>query len=116
MIRKILRRKKGFTLIEMVVVIFILGLLIMLIMPNINKQRKNAENTSQAAFERVLHSQAELYVATEKGAGINPDTVSIQELVAANYLTPKQKERADKLRISTINLNDDSNKDNGSHT
>ena len=43
MVKKYLKKKKaGFTLLEMSIVLFIISLLILIILPNLAQQRKNA--------------------------------------------------------------------------
>ncbi|WP_283599455.1 prepilin-type N-terminal cleavage/methylation domain-containing protein [Ligilactobacillus aviarius] len=44
------KKVKGFTLIEMAIVLFIISLLILIIIPNINHQRKNAVNVNSNAM------------------------------------------------------------------
>ena len=56
---------KAFTLVEMAIVIFIISLLILIIMPNVAKQRSNAEKVNTQALQAELDTQAQLY-ADEK--------------------------------------------------
>ena len=48
------KKVKGFTLIEMAIVLFIISLLILIIIPNINHQRKNAVNVNSNAMRTEL--------------------------------------------------------------
>jgi len=59
-------KMKAFTLVEMAIVIFIISLLILIIMPNVAKQRSNAEKVNTQALQAELDTQAQLY-ADEKG-------------------------------------------------
>ena len=61
-------KMKAFTLVEMAIVIFIISLLILIIIPNVAKQRSNAENVNTQALQAELDTQAQLY-ADEKGNG-----------------------------------------------
>ena len=60
-IKKLIKKKEGFTLLEMLVVIFIIGLLILLVIPNLNKQRDAAQQKADAAIIQVVETQKELY-------------------------------------------------------
>ncbi|CAK8053506.1 Competence protein ComGC (ComGC) [Eupransor demetentiae] len=49
-------KKRGFTLIEAAVVLFIIGLLMLLILPNLNNQRKNASKTHAKAMVATVQT------------------------------------------------------------
>ena len=80
-------KMKAFTLVEMAIVIFIISLLILIIIPNVAKQRSNAENVNTQALQAELDTQAQLY-ADEKGTAM--ENVAPTELEKAGYLTAKQ--------------------------
>lgn len=80
-------KMKAFTLVEMAIVIFIISLLILIIIPNVAKQRSNAENVNTQALQAELDSQAQLY-ADEKGTAM--ENVAPTDLEKAGYLTAKQ--------------------------
>lgn len=61
--------KKGFTLVELIVVIAVLGILATLAVPRITGIRENAEDTVIEANEKMLRNAAIMYLA-ENG---NPD-------------------------------------------
>lgn len=90
------RKLKGFTLIEMAVVLFIVSLLILLIMPNIATHRDRASSINKSALQTEVNTQAALY-ADHKGKDINK--VSLAELKRAKYLTDKQVKAANKHGI-----------------
>jgi competence protein ComGC len=50
----------AFTLIEMVIVIAIIAMLVLLISPNLLKQKDRAEKTSDQAFKTTLQTQIDL--------------------------------------------------------
>lgn len=80
-------KMKAFTLVEMAIVIFIISLLILIIIPNVAKQRSNAENVNTQALQAELDTHAQLY-ADEKGTAM--ENVAPTDLEKAGYLTAKQ--------------------------
>ena len=59
------KKKKGFTLIELVVVIVILGILAAIAIPRFMSQTDNAKNSAGAATARTLNSAAAMYMVDE---------------------------------------------------
>lgn len=68
---KKLKEKKGFTLIEMIIVIAIIAILIALIAPNMMKFLQTAQNTKAAAAAKTLYTSAQTYV-TERFVANDP--------------------------------------------
>lgn len=66
-IQKQLRNKKGFTLVELVVVIAILGILATIAVPKLSKSRENAAIAAHNANVRTLESAATLAVSEGLG-------------------------------------------------
>ncbi|MGL4818908.1 MAG: competence type IV pilus major pilin ComGC [Bacilli bacterium] len=54
--------EKGFTLIEMLVVIFIISLLLVLVIPGITKVREGASDTGCEAYAKVVQNKVETYL------------------------------------------------------
>ena len=52
---------KGFTLVEMLVVLLIISVLLLLFVPNLTKQKDAVNDKGKAAVVKVVESQAELY-------------------------------------------------------
>lgn len=79
---------KGFTLIEMVIVIAIIAILMILVVPNLTNQKNNAETKTYEAFQTTL--QAQVTLAEEDGKKIT----SWDQLEQAKYISEKQAKRA----------------------
>lgn len=65
-LKKIRKDNKGFTLVELVVVIAILGILAAIAVPRLGKSRTSAAVTAHNANVRTLESAANMYIA-DKG-------------------------------------------------
>ncbi|ANZ58314.1 competence protein ComGC [Fructilactobacillus lindneri] len=87
-------KRKGFTLIEMTVVLFIISLLILIIIPNLGAQKKHANSVHGSAMVSVVQTQIDSY-HDETG----DNNVSMNKLVASNYLTDKQAKQANDEKI-----------------
>ena len=65
-IMKKFKNKDGFTLIEMLIVLFIIAILLILIIPNITKNIDTAKDKSSEAYEKTVQSQVTAYEINEK--------------------------------------------------
>ncbi|MHA6603701.1 competence type IV pilus major pilin ComGC [Aerococcus urinae] len=84
--------QEGFTLLEMIVVLFILGLLILLFLPNIMNQRNKAQETGDKALEQTVETQMILYKNDHDG-----QEGTIDQLVDGDYLSREQADRYNAL-------------------
>ncbi|MGX7347572.1 competence type IV pilus major pilin ComGC [Aerococcus vaginalis] len=75
------KNKKGFTLIEMVIVLFIIALLLSIVIPNANK----AQDKADAAVVKTYETEEALYKMDK-----NVDAVDANTLVQEGYLTQDQ--------------------------
>ena len=69
-ILKKLKKKDGFTLIEMLIVLFIIAILLILIIPNITKNIDTAKDKSSEAYEKTVQSQVTEYEINEKDSNV----------------------------------------------
>ena len=89
MTKKVLKikGKEAFTLIEMLIVLFIIAILLILIIPNITKNIDSDKDKSSEAYEKTVQSQVTAYEINEK----DPD-VTFDKLVNKHYLEgPEEK-------------------------
>lgn len=95
-IRKRIQAERGFTLIEMTLVLFIISALLLLFIPNLTGRQETASETGSDAIETVLQSQVELY-KMDKGKA----PTSFNDMQTEKYLTPQQAKRAaDEFNLS----------------
>ncbi|HEL2357361.1 TPA: prepilin-type N-terminal cleavage/methylation domain-containing protein [Streptococcus suis] len=75
---------KGFTLVEMLVVLGIISLLLLLFVPNLSKQKDAVQEKGNAAVVKVVESQMELYELEYD------EEATVEDLQQAGYITEKQ--------------------------
>ena len=76
-------KKKGFTLLELLVVLAILAILIAIAVPVYKNQKEKAARTAHNANVRVLETALESY---RQDNGKLPDKLDINELVRGGYI------------------------------
>ncbi|MFC2948183.1 competence type IV pilus major pilin ComGC [Virgibacillus sediminis] len=81
-----LKNNKGFTLIEMLIVLTIISVLIILIVPNLTTKSDNIHGTGCEALVSVVESQVALY-HLEKGSY----PADLDALAQDDYITHDQK-------------------------
>lgn len=92
--RKYLRDNRGFTLMEMVIVLFIISLLSLIFIPNITNTKKTVTDDSKKALTTVIQTQAGLY-EFEFGSKATLDALSTN-----GYITEGQKTKAVEWQIN----------------
>lgn len=96
-LNKQMKDEKGFTLIEMLVVIFIIGVIIAIALPNFMSAGEKAQQRADEANRRLISAQADNYYLEN---GEYP--TSVEELVKNGYLrsVPKCPGGKGEYRIS----------------
>ncbi|MHA8137965.1 prepilin-type N-terminal cleavage/methylation domain-containing protein [Lactobacillaceae bacterium Scapto_B20] len=95
---KFKRQREAFTLIEMTIVLFIISLLILIIIPNLNNQRNNAKSIHGTALESVIQTQIDGYLNANDDVDVSYDL-----LLAKGYLNDKQVKQAQLSGIKIVN-------------
>lgn len=92
------KKKKGFTLLELLVVLAILAILIAIAIPVYKNQKEKAAITAHNANVRVLETALESY---KQDHGKLPDELDIDELVEGGYIKKVPKVPAGVFKGST---------------
>jgi competence protein ComGC len=78
---KTMKNEKGFTLIEMMIVMLIISVLLIITIPNIAKHTSNINNKGCEAFVKMVQAEVQSYEMEKKKL-----PTSVQDLVEAGYL------------------------------
>ncbi|UJF14662.1 prepilin-type N-terminal cleavage/methylation domain-containing protein [Jeotgalibaca sp. MA1X17-3] len=93
--RKYLKDDRGFTLVEMVIVLFIISILSLIFIPNIANTKKDVEDDGRKALTTVIQTQADLYEYK------NSERPTLDVLAEKKYITDGQKQKAIEWGILT---------------
>ena len=106
MLKKFVKNKKGFTLIELVIVVAILGVLALLVVPNVVNRKNEAEEAVINANIKVINNAIKMYYFEQ---GDYPQANNIEDLIgelkAKKYLDPQEAENAKENLDGNVNLN-----------
>ncbi|QED48618.1 competence type IV pilus major pilin ComGC [Cytobacillus dafuensis] len=78
---RLLKNIKGFTLIEMLIVLLVISILLIITIPNITKHNSSINNKGCEAFVQMVQAQVQAYEIEHK-----KPPASIQTLVDEKYL------------------------------
>ena len=102
------RNKKGFTLVELVVVIAILGILAAIAVPKLSKSRENAAIAAHNANVRTIESSATMLIADGTDTlAETPDGTGLGDYIQSWPSVPK-------LLVGKKGIHDDGKATNGS--
>ena len=114
MLNKFMKNKKGFTLIELVVVVAILGVLALLIVPNVTNRISEAKEAVLEANIKVINNAIKLYYAMEGNYPTLKKTDDdgklgeiIEVLQAGKYLDAEEAERATEALEGKVSVKED---------
>ena len=87
-----MRNDKGFTLVEMLVVLFIIAVLILVMLPNIAQHFTMIDKKGWEAHVSMVQTQVEAYRIDHM------DYPTIESLIAGNYISEEHKQCPDKKK------------------
>lgn len=87
--------KRGFTVLEMIIVLSVIALLFILTLPNIKQKQDIIDNKGCDALIEVVNSQILLYKLDQE-----KDVNSVNDLIQEGYLKEKQSKCGNGKRIS----------------
>lgn len=96
-IRQMMKKEEGFTLVELLAVIVILGIILAIAIPSVSGVINRAQNDANEAEKELAVEAARLYVIAEKeDVGLDEadstHTVSIADLETKGYFEKKSKD------------------------
>lgn len=80
-----MNNQKGFTLVEMMVVLLIISILLVITIPNITKHNSTINNKGCSALEKMIEAQVQAY---EMDIGKPP--ASLNDLKTSGYINEEQ--------------------------
>ncbi|MUV39649.1 Type II secretion system protein [Lentibacillus sp. JNUCC-1] len=81
-----LKNEKGFTLIEMLIVLMVISVLLILIVPNLLNRGENVQEKGCKALVAVVQAQVDQYTIEK-----SEKPRSLQDLVTHNYINKEQR-------------------------
>lgn len=81
------KKNKGFTLVEMLIVLFVISILVLLFVPSLSKQKDKVVKNGDEAIIKVVETQKELYTLDAS----NTDEPTLANLISGGYITAEQE-------------------------
>lgn len=91
------KNQRGFTLIEMLIVLMIISVLIILIVPNLSDKSEDVYDKGCSALVSVVQAQVDAYHIEEN------EYPSLEELESDSYISEEQKECPDGRSLEISN-------------
>lgn len=89
------KNQKGFTLVEMIIVLFIISLISLVFIPNIVQTKAKVEADAKKSLTTVIKTQSDLYQMQNSSSS----APSLDELESGGYINKEQYEQAIKWEI-----------------
>ncbi|MBO0423491.1 competence type IV pilus major pilin ComGC [Enterococcus plantarum] len=78
---------KGFTLLEMLVVLLIISVLILLFVPNLSKHKEGVDKKGNEAIVKIVETQIDLYTMEKN------QSPTVEQLLKEEYITQEQYDK-----------------------
>lgn len=85
-VSKMLKNRKGFTLVELMVVVVILGVLTSIAVPMYNKSQSSARENANKANIRIIDSAISMYMADNSEATLPTSDADWQTALVGKYI------------------------------
>src|SRR6476660_5052743 len=93
--RRMLKNQKGFTLIEMMIVLLVISVLLLITVPNVTKNNSTINKKGSEAYVRMVEGQIEAFKME------NQRIPTVEELIAGEYLVNSKGPAGKTIQIST---------------
>ena len=90
-----LKNQKGFTLIEMMIVLLVISVLLLITVPNVTKNNSTINKKGSEAYVRMVEGQIEAFKME------NQRIPTVEELIAGEYLVNSKGPAGKTIQIST---------------
>ena len=82
-----IKNQKGFTLIEMMIVLLVISVLLVITVPNVTKNNSSINEKGCEAFIKMVQGQVQAYELDGMNRKMVNDPVSVTALKAGGYIT-----------------------------